>query len=489
MKNNRRPANQSLGTKIMHSAGWNVVLVGFSSALQLLMMVVLGRLFTDPQLALMGHHYLIFNLFVLVGELGVSASIIQMPKLEIPLLRALFVVNISAGLLFSVLIAAAAPFYASFYKMPELVPMILLTAAAQPLQSLGVVQRALLQKSLDFKRIAFVEGTGSFVHVGLTCLLAWRGFGAFSLPIALAARFAWESALLWSHPGFSLGAIPRTEWKRLRPHLRFGAFMTGDRIFNYLSSNSPSLIIPRVLGSEAFGIYTFGMMIIGQPLLKITQVLTRVLFPGLSQIQSEEERFARAFVTCEKWILLVTLPAMGLFYVLADETVHLLFSATRESAIPVIKALCLYGVVWSVATTNGSALYAKGRSGIALAGSLIILILLPALIFATAPYGIVAVAWMRSLMIFVAYFLWVLVLQRISAIRLSNLIQAYTGALIAGAGGISATWLLKMLLKSMGAGNLMVLMVCAGVGAAVYALILLRLDRSLLQEIRGRLKN
>jgi len=473
---------------MIHSAGWNMVLVGFSSALQLLMMVVLGRLFSDAQLALVGHHYLIFNLFVLVGELGVSASIIQMPHVETGMLRALFFINVTAGLLFSLLIAAAAPAYASFYRMPELVPMILLTAAAQPLQSLGVVQRALLQKSLDFRRIAFVEGSGSFVHVGLTCLLAWRGYGAKALPIALATRFAWESALLWSHPQFSFGAVTRGEWARIKPHLRFGAFMTGDRIFNYLSSNSPSLIIPRVLGADAFGIYTFGMMIIGQPLLKITQVLTRVLFPGLSQVQADEERFARAFVTCEKWILLATLPAMGLLYVLADETVHLLFSTARQSAIPVIKALCLYGVIWSVATTNGSALYAKGRSGIAFAGSLVIMILLPALILAAAPYGIVAVAWMRSLFIVVVYIIWVLVLQRISAIRLGSLLRAYKGAVVAGIAAMACAWLTRLFLLHLGSGDLMILLLSGTLGAVVYLTILLWMDKGLIAEIRSRMK-
>ncbi|OPZ21309.1 MAG: Lipopolysaccharide biosynthesis protein WzxC [candidate division BRC1 bacterium ADurb.BinA364] len=259
----------------------------------------------------------------------------------------------------------------------------------------------------------------------------------------------------------------------------------GDRLINYAAAQSPALIIPKVLGAGAFGVYAFALMIVGQPVIKICAALTKALFPGLSKIQREPERFAAAFVAYEKWIFAAAAPAMAGMAILAPEILRVIFSEKRLDSASVMPAVCLYGALLAIGTTNGAALFALGRGGMAMAGNAIAAALLPPVVWGACAGGIAAAAWARAVFLLAVYLAWIFALRTISAIRPQSLLRAYAPAAASCAimGAAVAAARAALLAAEFRAAS--ALAICVALGAAVYAAAYALFDPHGLRELRA----
>src|SRR5690606_23213808 len=118
----------------------------------------------------------------------------------------------SAGL-YIVMCVAVSPIAASFYNEPilkNLIPFLSLGILSSPI---NLVNKAQLTKAMNFKKIAFLDNTSSFVSDVIAIILAFMGAGVGSLAFNAVATFVvampfyfnatkWKPKFMWQRAAF-----------------------------------------------------------------------------------------------------------------------------------------------------------------------------------------------------------------------------------------------------------------------------------------------
>lgn len=74
--------------------------------------------------------------------------------------------------------------------------------------------------------------------------------------------------------------------------MHYGANLTGFNIINYWARQADDLLIGKVMGLASLGIYNRAYTLMLLPLTQVTSLLSRVMFPALSQSSMTKEKYA-----------------------------------------------------------------------------------------------------------------------------------------------------------------------------------------------------
>src|SRR3990172_6134104 len=319
--------------------------------------IVVARILNPEDFGLMALAVVFINLFNYVSEFGLSSALIQKKDLDELETHASFWFLACFNLLIS-----------SF----RTIPMCLLT------------------RRLDFVTQARAEFHSAILGSASICVLAAFGFGVWSLVLgSLIQHLASTAFLLYYHPWW-----PRLIWRfrHIRTMLTFGMSVNASKMLTYLTDNSDNLIIGKVLGEKALGLYNLAF-ILGTILAnKIGSLLYHILFPLFSRLQHDKLALHRYFLKANKYVALVAFPSLiGLLLVSGDFVPLALGPKWLPIVLP-LRILCLVGILRFLTVTLSPLLYSVGKPRLVLRFSVFNGIVLPLAFYASTAFGIVGVA-------------------------------------------------------------------------------------------------
>jgi PST family polysaccharide transporter len=228
------------------------------------------------------------------------------------------------------------------------------------ISGLSIVQQAILERELAFKKLARVEMvagvSSSFVCIGAALL----GAEVWSLVYQTLMSVTVTTVLLWTSSDWRPKAV--FNWGEVRSVRSYSLNLTGFYIFNYFARNADTVLIGRFLGAQNLGYYMMAYRIMFYPIQTISAVIGRVMFPVYSQIQEDEARFRRIYLKVIGAIGLITFPMMMGVWGLAQTLVLTLFGSQWKPVILLLMILAPVGLIQSIVTTVGTIYQAKGRT-------------------------------------------------------------------------------------------------------------------------------
>ena len=346
--------------RVVSGLGWSAASQFAREALRLVIGILLARLLTPDEFGLVGMIYIFTGFAALFGDLGLGAALVQRADLDRDHLDAVFWVNVGAGVALTLLFLLAAPLVAAFYDEPVLEPLTMVIALQFTIGSLNVVQGARLTRAMAFRRLAVIETGAAAGAGGIGIAMALTGFGVWSLVAQSLAGAALTAGWMWAASPWRPRASLR--WDRLRELLGYSSNLLGFNVFNYWIRNTDDLLIGRVLGSAALGVYTRGYALMLMPLTRVSQVVGRVMFPALSSIQGDTDRVRDIYLRTIRVVALLTFPMMVGLLVVAEEFVLVLLGDQWAELIPLLRVFAVLGLVQSIKTTVGWIYQSQGRT-------------------------------------------------------------------------------------------------------------------------------
>ena len=322
--------------------------------------VVLARLLVPADFGLVALVVVFTGFAAVLTDLGLGAALIQRPVIEERHLSSAFWLSVVVGAGIAVLIAAMAPFIAAFYGEPRLTWITVTLASVFLVTPLAVVQTSLMQRDMEFRRLAAIENAATVLGAGAGIATAAVGFGVWGLVLMTASTALVRTAAVWlftewrPRSGLSLTAV-RDLW-------RFSANLVGFQAINYWVRNADNLIVGKFVGANALGVYGRAYNLMLQPVGHAGAVLSRVMFPALSTVQHDRDRVRRAYVRALALIGLVTFPATLGLLVAAEPLVLTLYGTTWSAVVPILQILCAAALLQSVSTTVGWVYQSQGRT-------------------------------------------------------------------------------------------------------------------------------
>jgi O-antigen/teichoic acid export membrane protein len=189
----------------------------------------------------------------------------------------------------------------------------------------------------------------------------------------------------------------------------FSMNVFGTRVLFVLRENAGSLMVGRVLGAAALGLFTVSSTIVLTSLNRIAVPIGEVMFPALSRMQDDRERMVAAWIRTTQVVAALVVPAMLGLIVLAPDFVHLVLGQRWRHATPIVQILAGIGIVQSLNCFNSAVLMATDRTRTLFRYSVIFCVGNLAAFGGGLPWGVVgvAVAYAAASAVIEPFYAWI----------------------------------------------------------------------------------
>jgi O-antigen/teichoic acid export membrane protein len=321
--------------------------------------IILARQLIPADFGVVSAALIVVQFSEIFALLGVGPAIVQRPQLEERHIRTGFTSSVLFGIFLSIIIWVIAPVIAMFFQSENLVAILRAIILVFPLSGLTVVASSLMQRNLQFRKLARIEFTSDLAGNGIIGIsLAFAGFGAWALVAAyLVSEILKAISMLaaQAHP-----KKPQFEITAFKELFSFGGGSTIANILVYIGGQGDNMVVGRWLGINALGLYgrAYNLMII--PVGIFATVLGRVLFPVMSKVQDDLEALRRAYRRGTALVGLISLPLSVICFVLAPELIYILLGPTWSTIVAPFRILIIGMVFRTGYTINAAVARAKG---------------------------------------------------------------------------------------------------------------------------------
>jgi len=374
----------SLRNEVLHSLKW---LAGARLAGQLVawaITIVVIRILKPADYGLMAIAEVMIGFAALFQELGLYSAMVQKRDLTERQIEQAFGLLIMANTGIYLVLFLLAPYLAHFFGDPRLTNIVRVLGIQFPLASVGVVQDAMLSRSMRFKRksianVVIVLGNGfttlgfALGGAGVWALVAGNLAGSVIRPVALSL-----AARHWCRPRFSREGMAEM--------LQYGSFVTLSGFLWYVYSRSDVFIIGKMLGKEVLGFYSIAMQLASLPIQKVGEVLNQVGLAAYSSIQHDMAAIRSHYLKAIRMLSFVAFPVFWGISSIAPELVNVVLGQRWQPAIIPLQLLSLVMPLRMV-SHSGSPLAAIGKPQIGTLNHFIALLIMTPAFIVGAYYG------------------------------------------------------------------------------------------------------
>lgn len=350
----------ALTSKAVQGVGWSGISKFSRLILQFGITAVLARLLTPKDFGLMAMIAVFTNLVVLFRDFGLTYAIIQRKELTEEHLSSCFWVNVFTGFILSILLCAFAPIIAYFYNEKKITSITIAISSTFFISSLSIVQTALFTKELKFKQLAIIEILGVTIAGVVAAVLAFIGFGVWSLVWQQIVGSVIPVILMWYLSNWKPKFMYK--WEKIKDLVDFGLNLTGFNFINYFSRNLDKLLIGKYLGPASLGYYDLAYKLLLFPLNNISEIIGRVMFPLFSAIQDEKKRVSSVFIKSTQYIAALSFPLMFGLLIVASQFIIVIFGPQWKRSIFLVQIMAPLGIIQSIATLTGLIYLSQGRA-------------------------------------------------------------------------------------------------------------------------------
>ena len=411
---------------------WTYASLFSGRAVMFVSTIVLARLLSQDDYGVAAYATVFIAFLEVVGDLGVGAALVY-HRDDPEASHTGFWLNLGAGVALFALTWLAAPLVGQFYQDERAIGVTRALGLYFPISALGNIHSALLYRNLAFGR-RFLPNLVRNAGKGVVAIvLAWLGFGAYSLIWGQVAGVGLAVIAFW----FAVPWQPATRFvmAHVRPLLSYGLRMISINFLSVLSANLDYLFIGRYLGAAPLGVYTLAFRIPDLLISQACSVITTVAFPVYASLRNEPELLRESFLSTNRFLMVAIAPIGVGLALLAEPVVLTFFTDKWQAAIPVMPAIAIYALTTSLFYNAGDVFKAIGKPEYLTYITLVeLVVMVPALWWAvTAPASIVAVAWVHVGVAVFERTLNLLVARRVLGLSIGAVLQTLRPALIGSA--------------------------------------------------------
>ena len=308
--------------------------------------VVISRFFLTPsEVGLFGTALAAAMMVAIFQDFGISRYVAGEPDLDHDKLRRCFSVSIVFAFAIGAIILALAWPAALFYGDPRLFPILAVIAGSYLLVPFGIVPAALLQRRLDFRGLFFVNTGAAAAMAIVTISLAAAGWSAMSMAFGTVAQAA-ARAVIGQAMSDERPHLPLT-LRGSGPILTFGSQASALSLSGALGMRSPELIIGRLLGFAAVGLYGRAVSLSGQLRLLVSGAIGGVFFPAFARMRDRGEPFAPAYLRVVSAYSVTTWPAMAFLAAASAPVVSILYGPVWAGVAPLLMLVALSEIAFT----------------------------------------------------------------------------------------------------------------------------------------------
>jgi O-antigen/teichoic acid export membrane protein len=325
---------------------WSTVSVIGREASRAIFTVVIARLVGPGDFGIVAQAMVYIGIVGLLVDQGFSSALIQRKHIEPGMPGAVVSVNLTVGALLTALTIAIAPVWASFMHTPQLMMVLVALSPSLVLRAATVTSRAMLMRSMDFRKIAIADTSAAISGGVLGLVVAIAGGRYWAVVVQILGTDAVYFLVLLA---VGAGWRPNLRLRLLREIAGFsGRAFTAGVLIGSVSRNIDNLLVGRFQGPQALAFYGLAYRLLLLPVQLAGTTVSAVLFPAFAKLAHDLASMAAEVARATRALALLALPPMALVAAAAPQLVDVIFGSRWEPAIPIAQVLAITGAIQTI---------------------------------------------------------------------------------------------------------------------------------------------
>jgi O-antigen/teichoic acid export membrane protein len=261
--------------------------------------------------------------------LGTSAALIQAPSLSRLQLDSLFWFIGGAALLVAGMTLLAAPWIAAFFGVAGMARYFIAVAIKQPLVAAAVIPLAIMNRDLQYERIAVVNVCATLAAAATRLGLAVLGAGAWAIVAADAASGLYTLIGVALARPFRPGL--RFRMSAISPLVRFGSRAATSTIFEQAFNNVHYLLVGWFYGAAPLAVYRVAFDVAMQPAAAASTLINRTALPVFARVSAVREQLAQSLTWALRKLAVIVAPLAAAIILAADPIATLIHDGEGRS--------------------------------------------------------------------------------------------------------------------------------------------------------------
>ena len=348
----------SLAGKVISSSSLLVAIKIFQRLVGLLSIVILARLLTPEDFAIVALVAIIVHFFDILSNAGSEQYIIQKEKVSSSDLNTAWTLDIGIKLAIWLTLLLGSDFLSIFFEQPDLrhalvVGSIVLVANA--LKNPGVF---LMKQALDYKKIfwlSVIQRIGTFVIV---------------IPIALATQSYWALIIgdVFSSLVFTTGSYlihnhrPRISIQNLRVQWDFSKWLLFKGVIGYTRSQIDTLIVSKFFSPALLGQYYMARNIAMMPSTNLLSPAIEPLLAAFKTMKYDSKSLADKTELCLFATAVLSMPIFVFIWSFPQPIIDTLLGEQWRNSSELLSVLAILFFYFSFVQILEQSLIATGKT-------------------------------------------------------------------------------------------------------------------------------
>lgn len=350
------------------------------------MTIVLARLLEPSDFGALAILAIFIGISDLLIEGGFVQSLIRKNNISNKDYSTVFTFCVLLSLIIYSLLFSTSATIAAFFNQPKIAPMIKVAAIIVVFHSFSIVHNAILRRALKFKLIAIIQIVSTFISGFTAIILAYLGYGAWSLVVHLIVKAFLMATLLGFYSAWkpSVGFY----YPVFVENFRFGYKILLGNSISVLTDNMYNLIIGKLYSADTLGLFYQAKKIAYTLHKTIGKIFNDVSFPVLSGLQNQPDKLSSYYLKFLGSAAFLSFPAMMILVIIAEPLFSLLLTDKWVDSVPYFQLLCFGGMIKPLNLITGHIAIIEGRSDLFLKVVTFYKISLILALIVTASFGV-----------------------------------------------------------------------------------------------------
>jgi len=308
--------------------------------------IILARLLVPSQFGIFGIASLVLIFLEILTETGINVFLVQKKEDIEKYIDTSWMVSIARGILMSLVIIMSTPLIIKFYNVSAAYSVLLVAALVPLVRGFINPSVAKFQKDLKFNKQFYYNSSQFFVESLATIIIIFFTRSPIGLVWGLVVGAVFEVFLSF----FAVKPLPKPVFNKslFAEVLSRGKWVTISGVFSYFFQNGDNIVVGKMIGISALGIYDMTYRISILPITEVADVISKVTFPVYVKISHDLRRLKWAFLKTILTVSFLCVPIGFIFFVFPKEIIVLLLGSKWIEAIPVLQILAIFGVIRAI---------------------------------------------------------------------------------------------------------------------------------------------
>lgn len=323
---------------------WGFVNQFLPQSIYLITNILLAHFLTPQDFGKVGVLSVIIAISTTLTDSGLGGSLVKEQKVTDQDCSTVFTFNLLVSVILYIVVFIFAADIEKFYNIKGLAIITRLLSIVFVINALSLVQKSLMIKELQFKRLALISissMTFAAISAVIACLLNAGVYALVTFQIA-NVTCATIMLLLYSRRIFPLNFF-RLSFKKL---ISFGVFTTICGLIDSVYENILSIFFGKFVSLRAVGFYDQAKKLETGSAYAIASTVNTVSFPVLSKISKDFRVFKEEAYSIQRMCFFVFIPAIITVSIYSERIIIVLYGEKWIGASSYLLLLMINGAIY-----------------------------------------------------------------------------------------------------------------------------------------------